>query len=68
MNYHPWYTTTIEGSEHYQETTRGMAATKWLHLRRNLKTEDVTERKEPPPPPPTRLLLSTERSIMAKRL
>ena len=28
--YHPWSTTTIEESEHYQETTRGMTATKWL--------------------------------------
>ena len=44
-----------------------MAATKWLHLQRNLKAEDVTERKKPPPPQP-RLLLPTERSIMVKRL
>ena len=41
---------TIEGSEHYPETTRGMSATKWLH---NTTEHARKGESQPPPPPPT---------------
>ena len=62
-DYHSRSTTTIEGSEHHLETTRGMAATKWLQdtLEHERKSEKSPPPPPTPPPPPPRLSLPAER-------